>query len=183
MIFQALRSLADDLLRRALCMAWKRNSNRCVIWFYNKSFRSIDCRLLEPPVSSSHLLTYSMFFHQGSGVWCGLVSGRKHFQFRCRCLIWPSMFILQKSQSLPNSSRLLYNIFHSTLFMVCVMLSWWQQLQDHDSGVFTNNMGTLPYFHTEVCAYLGAAFPDKWIGCVLSIPCPLHSPDLMRFRF
>lgn len=28
-LLEAIRSLADDLLRRALCMAWKRNNNRC----------------------------------------------------------------------------------------------------------------------------------------------------------
>jgi hypothetical protein len=66
--------------------------------------------------------------------------------------------------------------------MVCVMLTGWQQLQDHDNGIFSSYMGALPYFHTEVCAYLGAAFCDKRIGCVLSIPCPLRSPDLVHFR-
>jgi hypothetical protein len=43
-ILQAIRSLADDLLRRALCVAWKRNSNRCVKCYWNHIVGLLDCK-------------------------------------------------------------------------------------------------------------------------------------------
>jgi hypothetical protein len=42
LMIQAVRSLADDLLRRALFMAWKRNSYRFVIQYLIYSATAYD---------------------------------------------------------------------------------------------------------------------------------------------